>query len=242
MLRVGVAQLDHLLHPLVMQSTRRAAGLADLVDDVRLEHEIAVARVRREVRPVVVAGRREVVVRVRHDLVEVHEHRVLLPRLVVRRQRQRALQLAGLSRSCNRRAPCLPHAYSSMNGFASVTFFGDAKRRVRHPVVGELVEVCSVKMMRSAFSAFMTPPMFLSSQIERRRLAARRRPVSSRTSSSDRRTPRAVSGLERSMPSSSSALRRTTDHRRPVHRVRHRPGDRGARCGIGSAAPRRRPA
>ncbi|MEZ5319260.1 MAG: hypothetical protein R2752_17800 [Vicinamibacterales bacterium] len=57
-----------------------------------------------------------------------------------------------------------PHAYSAICGFASVTFRGDASR-VTHPVVGNISNVCRVKMTLSASFAFCAPPMLSSSQM-----------------------------------------------------------------------------
>src|SRR6187397_574643 len=52
---IGVPELDHLLYRARHAVQRRRSRCTDLVDDVGLEYEIAVARIRRELRTVAVA-------------------------------------------------------------------------------------------------------------------------------------------------------------------------------------------
>ena len=118
----------------------RHARIVHLVHDVRLEHRVPSARVDARVERLRLVRDAVAVQDLRALLVDVDDGRVLLARLVVRRQVERALQRVALVASRSRRAARRSTTHSPLCcGFAVVRRRGDDERRRRHPVVREVL-------------------------------------------------------------------------------------------------------
>src|SRR5688572_5044683 len=126
---------------------RTLAGMAGRVDDVRHEHDVAVARVESRVDDDGRCGRHEAVHDLREALVDVDDHRVLLRRVEVGRLAEHALQLLAVRAAVGDQLGRTPEKRLQLRA-ADRDLFRRGEFRVGGEDVGELVEAGAEEQQR----------------------------------------------------------------------------------------------